>query len=238
MEISVVIPVYNEKENIYPMAEAVEKALKKEFENYEIIYINDGSNDGSKEELNKLASENKNIKAFHFTKNNGQSAAIDAGFQKSTGELVLMMDGDMQTDPEDVYELLKYIPEFDMVNGKRATREDGLKRKLASKIGNGFRNFVTGDNIQDTGCPLKLFKKEVVKSYRLFNGMHRFLPTLAKYMDYKVIEVPVRHYDRLHGESKYRVFGRGFKAFKDVFAVRWMKKRMLNWKIEGEINDR
>lgn len=233
MEISAVIPVYNEKDNIIPMTKRVETAFKKSFKEYEIIFINDGSNDGSYEVLNELSEINKNVKVYHFTKNNGQSAAIDAGFQKSQGELVLMMDGDLQTDPEDVYRLLEYIPEYDVVNGKRETREDGFKRKLASKIGNGFRNFVTGDDIQDTGCPLKLFKREVVKSYKLFNGMHRFLPTLAKYMGYKVTEVPVRHYDRLYGESKYRVFGRGFKAFKDVFAVRWMKGRILNWEIEG-----
>ncbi|WP_297598273.1 glycosyltransferase family 2 protein [uncultured Cetobacterium sp.] len=236
MEISAVIPVYNEKDNIYPMVDAVETALKKGFKNYEIIFVNDGSKDGSYEVLEELKKNNLNIKVYHFTKNNGQSAAIEAGFKKASGELVLMMDGDLQTDPEDVYELLKYIPEYDMVNGKRATREDGFKRKLASKIGNGFRNFVTGDNIEDTGCPLKLFKKEVVKSYKMFNGSHRFLPTLAKYMDYKVKEVPVRHYDRLYGKSKYKVFGRGFKAFKDVFATRWMKSRMLNWRIEGELN--
>ncbi|MEG0645423.1 MAG: glycosyltransferase family 2 protein [Cetobacterium sp.] len=236
MEISAVIPIYNEKDNIYPMLEAVETALRKGFKNYEIIFVNDGSKDGSYEILEEVKKNNFNVKVYHFTKNNGQSAAIEAGFKKAKGDLVLMMDGDLQTDPEDVYELLKYIPEYDMVNGKRATREDGFKRKLASKIGNGFRNFVTGDNIQDTGCPLKLFKKEVAKSYKMFNGMHRFLPTLARYMGYKVKEVPVRHYDRLHGQSKYKVFGRGFKAFKDVFAVRWMKNRMLNWEIEGELN--
>ena len=210
MEISAVIPVYNEKDNIIPMAERIEAAFKKGFKEYEIIFINDGSTDGSYELLNQLREQNKNVKVYHFTKNNGQSAAIDAGFQKSQGSLVLMMDGDLQTDPEDVYKLLEYILEYDVVNGRRATREDGFKRKLASKIGNGFRNFVTGDNIQDTGCPLKLFKKEVVKSYKLFNGMHRFLPTLAKYMGYKVIEVPVRHYDRLHGESKIQSFWKRF----------------------------
>ena len=200
MEISAVIPVYNEKDNIIPMAERIEAAFKKGFKEYEIIFINDGSTDGSYELLNKLREENKNVKVYHFTKNNGQSAAIDTGFQKSQGSLVLMMDGDLQTDPEDVYKLLEHIPEYDVVNGRRATREDGFKRKLASKIGNGFRNFVTGDNIKDTVCPLKLFKKEVVNSYKLFNVMHRFLPTLAKYMCYKVIEIPLRHYDRLHGE--------------------------------------
>lgn len=234
MEISVVIPVYNEKENIQPMVERIEEVFSKNFKEYEIIFINDGSYDGTHDKLEKVKKLNPHVKAFHFTENNGQSAGIDAGFKKASGDLVLMMDGDMQTDPEDVLKLMKYIPEYDVVNGRRATREDGFKRKLASKIGNGFRNFVTGDNIQDTGCPLKLFKKEVVKSFVLFDGMHRFLPTLAKYRGFKVTEVPVRHYDRVYGESKYRVFGRGFKAFKDVFAVRWMKNRLLKYQIEGE----
>ncbi|MGL5088231.1 MAG: glycosyltransferase family 2 protein [Cetobacterium sp.] len=235
MEISAVIPVYNEKENILPMLQRIESAFKKEFKEYEIVFVNDGSNDGSYDILNKIKLENKNVRVYHFIKNKGQSAALDAGFQKAEGDLILMMDGDLQTDPEDVYKLLKFIPEYDFVNGKRATREDGFKRKLASKIGNGFRNLVTGDNIVDTGCPLKLFKKDIVKHYKMFNGMHRFLPTLAKYNGFKVIEVPVRHYDRLYGESKYKVFGRGFKAFKDVFAVRWMKNRILDWEIEEQI---
>ncbi len=224
--------MYNERENILPMAEKLSFALAKHFNYYEIIFINDGSTDGSLEVFNQLIEDNNKVKVYHFTANNGQSAAIDAGFQKANGELVLVMDGDMQTDPEDLAVLLPYIAQYDFVNGKRAKRNDGFKRHLASLVGNGFRNLITGDNIQDTGCPLKLIRRDVVKSYKLFNGMHRFLPTLAKYMGYKVIEIPVRHYDRQFGTSKYRVFGRGFKAFFDVFAVRWMKNRILKWKIK------
>lgn len=234
MEISVVIPVYNELENIMPMVERIEISLNKTFKEYEIIFVNDASNDGSYELLEKLKIENPHVVPYHFEKNSGQSAGIDCGFKKSKGNLVVMMDGDLQTDPEDIHELLKYVPEYDMVNGKRATREDGFKRKLASKLGNGFRNLVTNDNIEDTGCPLKLFKREVAKSYEMFNGMHRFLPTLARYRGYKVIEVPVRHYDRLYGVSKYKVFGRALKAFTDCFAVRWMGKKMLNYSVKGE----
>lgn len=234
MQISVVIPVFNELENIMPMVERITASLEKRFQEYEIVFVNDASTDGSYELLEKLKKENKHVVPYHFVKNSGQSAGIACGFQRARGELVVMMDGDLQTDPEDIHELLKYIPEYDMVNGKRATREDGFKRKIASTIGNGFRNFITQDNIEDTGCPLKLFKKEVAQSYQMFNGMHRFLPTLARYRGYKVIEVPVRHYDRLHGVSKYKVFGRAFKAFSDCFAVRWMGKKMLKYKVMGE----
>ncbi|WP_300358682.1 glycosyltransferase family 2 protein [Fusobacterium sp.] len=230
--ISVIAPVYNEKENIPILIEKTEQVLKKRFTSYEIILVDDGSTDGSKEILDKEANKNGHIKVYHFTENNGQTAALAAGFKLCTGDLVVTMDADLQTDPEDIYTLLAYIDDYDMINGKRETREDGLKRKFSSFVGNTVRNFITDDNIKDTGCPLKLFKKEVVKSYYLFEGMHRFLPTLAKMNGFKVLEVPVRHYDRQYGKSKYGVFNRLFKGLKDAFAVRWMKKRKLKYKIE------
>lgn len=230
--ISVVAPVYNEKDNVSRFIEKVENALKKGFDSYEIILVNDGSTDGSKEILNEEAKKNGHVKVFHFTKNNGQTAALDFAFKKASGDLILMMDSDLQTDPEDVYTLLPYIKEYDMVNGKRETREDGLKRKISSIVGNSVRNYITGDDIKDTGCPLKLFKKEVVKSFYLYEGMHRFLPTLAKINGFKVVEIPVKHYDREFGYSKYGVFNRLFKGLKDAFAVRWMKKRRLRYQVE------
>lgn len=233
LELSVIAPIYNEEENIERLTERICEAVEKKFENYEIIYVNDGSSDNSKEILDKLASKNSRVKVYHFTKNNGQTAAISAGFEKCHGELVVTMDADLQTDPEDIYRLLPYIGEYDMVNGRRATREDGIVKKLSSIVGNGVRNKITGDNIQDTGCPLKLYKLEVVKKYKLFDGMHRFLPTLAKMNGYRVIEVPVRHFDREFGVSKYGVWNRLFKGLKDAFAVRWMMKRNLNYDFEN-----
>ena len=230
--ISVIAPVYNEKENIKRFIEKVEIALKKRFDSYEIILIDDGSTDGSKELLDREAERNGHVKVYHFTKNNGQTAALAAGFKVCTGDFVVTMDSDLQTDPEDIYILLAYINEYDMVNGRRATREDGINKKISSLIGNGMRNLITGDNIKDTGCPLKLFKKEVVETFYLYEGMHRFLPTLSKINGFKVIEVPVRHYDRDYGQSKYGVFNRLFKGLKDAFAVRWMKKRRLSYEFE------
>ncbi len=230
--ISVIAPVYNEKENIKRFIEKVEIALKKRFDSYEIILIDDGSTDGSKELLDREAERNGHVKVYHFTKNNGQTAALAAGFKVCTGDFVVTMDSDLQTDPEDIYILLAYINEYDMVNGRRATREDGINKKISSLIGNGMRNLITGDNIKDTGCPLKLFKKEVVETFYLYEGMHRFLPTLSKINGFKVIEDPVRHYDREYGQSKYGVFNRLFKGLKDAFAVRWMKKRRLSYEFE------
>lgn len=230
--ISIIAPVYNEKENIKRFIEKVEIALKKRFDSYEIILVDDGSTDGSKELLDREAERNGHVKVYHFTKNNGQTAALAAGFKACTGDFVVTMDSDLQTDPEDIYILLAYITEYDMVNGRRATREDGINKKISSLIGNGMRNLITGDDIKDTGCPLKLFKKEVVDTFHLYEGMHRFLPTLSKINGFKVIEVPVRHYDREYGQSKYGVFNRLFKGLKDAFAIRWMKKRKLSYEFE------
>lgn len=230
--ISVIAPVYNEKDNIVKFINKVEKALKKEFYSYEIILVNDGSTDGSTKILNEAAVSNAHVKVLNFSKNNGQTAALDAGFKKATGDLIVTMDSDLQTDPDDIYILLKYIDRYDMVNGCRKTREDGLKRKISSTVANKIRNFITRDDIKDTGCPLKLFKKKVIESFYLYEGMHRFLPTLAKINGFKVIEVPVRHYDREFGTSKYGVFNRLFKSLKDAFAVRWMKKRHLHYSFE------
>lgn len=229
-QISVIAPVFNEEDNIVRFIQKTESALKKQFKNYEILLINDGSTDNSKNILNEEARKNNSIKAYHFTKNNGQTSALVAGFEKCQGDLVVTMDSDLQTNPEDIYTLLPYLDKYDMINGRRITREDGIGKKIQSKIGNKIRNLITGDDIQDTGCPLKVMKKDVAKSYRLFEGMHRFLPTLAKMNGFEVIEIPVRHYDREFGFSKYNAFNRTFKGLKDAFAVRWMKSRVINYK--------
>ena len=213
MRISVVAPIYNEKDNIKRFINKVEKAVKKGFESYEIVLVDDGSTDGSGRDTRRRGKEKRTFKSIaHFTENNGQTAALDAGFKHCTGDLVLMMDSDLQTNPNDLYLLLGYLDNYDMVNGRRETREDGFMRKLSSFIGNTVRNFITNDDIKDTGCPLKLFKKKVVESFYLFEGMHRFLPTLAKINGFKVVEVPVRHYDREFGVSKYGVFNRLLKV--------------------------
>ncbi len=234
MEISFVIPLYNEEDNILPLLEKLEKAVENKYISYEFIFVNDGSIDATGKILSELAHKKDYVKPIFFKKNSGQSAALDAGFKYATGDIVVSLDGDLQSDPESISLLVPYLKKYDMVNGIRVSREDEFIRKLSSIIGNGFRNFITKDNIKDTGCPLKVFKKEVVKSYDLYKGMHRFLPTLAKINGFSVIEVPIPHYDRIHGKSKYTVFNRMFVGFEDVFAVRWMKKRRLHYEIITE----
>ena len=227
MEISVVMPVYNEEENIIPAVEKVLSVLKRGFNEYEVILVNDGSSDNSKKNIETAVSHSLYVKALHFNKNMGQSAATFEGIKAAKGKFIVTMDSDMQTDPEDIYLLLNYVDKYDFINGKRSSREDGLIRKISSFLGNTVRNIITGDNIEDTGCPLKLFKKECSEAFLPLKGMYRFMPTLAKIAGYSVIEVPVRHYDRIYGTSKYGIFNRLFKGLKDAFGVRWIKSRYI-----------
>lgn len=231
MEISFVIPVFNEEENINILVKKLEETVKYHFNSYEFIFIDDGSTDKTKEILLDIMKVKSYVKPILFKYNCGQTAALAAGFRFAKGDIIVSMDGDLQSDPLDIYLMIPYLKEYDMINGMRKTREDGIIRKFSSIIGNGFRNLITGDNISDTGCPLKVFKKDVVRSFYLYKGMHRFLPTLAKMNGFTVKEVPVSHYDRIFGKSKYGVFNRLFTGFEDVLAVRWMKKRRINYEI-------
>jgi glycosyltransferase involved in cell wall biosynthesis len=166
---------------------------------------------------------------FHFDRNYGQSSAFDAGFKHSTGDLVITIDGDLQNDPADIGTLLPHVKTFDLVCGWRTDRHDSLVRTLSSRIANAVRSAVTGDQVHDTGCSLKIFRRAVVDKLQLFNGMHRFFPALALMHGFTVTEVPVRHYPRAHGLSKYGVGNRLFKSLHDLIAVRWMQTRVLRY---------
>lgn len=232
VELSVVVPVYNEVENLEMLTDKIVQAVSKRFESYEIVYIDDGSKDGSSELMDRLGRDNPSVKAYHFTKNNGQTAAFAAGFAKAEGALVLTLDADMQVDPADMEKLLPYVPEYDLVCGIRAERNDSIVKKASSWVGNSVRNWLTHESIVDTGCPLKLFKREVAKSYWLFEGMHRFFPTLAKMNGFKVTQVPVNHFPRQFGQSKYGVWNRMWKGLKDAMAVRWMQRRKIRYEFK------
>ncbi len=175
---------------------------------FEILFIDDGSS----ETLDRLAADDPRVRVFHFDRNYGQSSAVDAGFKHSVGALVITIDGDLQNDPADIGTLLPHVKTFDLVYGSRTNRHDSLVRVLSSKIANAVRSAVTGDQVHDTGCSLKIFRRTVVDKLQLFNGMHRFSPALALMQGLTIIEVPVRHYPRTHGLSKYGVGNRSSKA--------------------------
>ena len=234
--ISVVVPIKDERDNLLALTAQLIKVLEGREESttapFEIIYVDDGSTDGSSEILDRLAVDHPPVRVLHFDRNYGQSAGFDAGFKRSSGALVVTMDGDLQNDPQDIGILLNYAKDYDLVCGWRTERHDTITRKISSRVANAVRNAVTGDRVHDTGCSLKVFRRPVVDRLQLFNGMHRFFPALALMHGFTVTEVPVRHHPRTHGISKYGVGNRLFKGLYDLLAVRWMQTRVLRYRLK------
>ena len=237
MDLSVVFPVYNEEENVPILLGEIAKALDGQPWTYEIVAVDDGSRDRSLEVLRAARATHPNLRVIALEKNSGQTAALDAGWRAARGAFVVSLDADLQNDPADIPKMIRRREELgvDMIIGVRVNRHDTWSRKMQSKIGNGVRNWITGDRITDTGCSLKLVRREAVDRVRLYTGMHRFLPTLVRMAGYKVSEMPVNHRARQFGVSKYGAMNRAFRGLADCFAVRWMGKRMLNYRIREEL---
>ncbi len=230
---SVVIPIKDERDNLLVLTEqlltVMGTALLSRTAPFEIIYTDDGSIDGSSDLLDSIASTHKTVKVLHFDRNYGQSSAFDAGFRHAAGELIITMDGDLQFDPADILKLLPFSAEYDLVCGWRKDRHDTFTKRLSSRLANAVRSRMAGDRIHDTGCSLKIFRRPVIERIPMFEGMHRFFPALALMHGFTVTEVPVRHYPRKHGVSKYGVGNRLFKGLYDLIAVRWMQSRCLRY---------
>lgn len=233
VELSIVVPLFNEVGNVDPLVERVEAASTAFPEPWELVVVDDGSTDGSGERLDELAATHPRLRALHFTENSGQSAAMDAGFQHSRGRWVAFLDADLQTYPEDIPTLLETLRNegVDAVVGIRQQRQDSWWRRFSSSFANGVRNRLTREDITDTGCPLKVFRGEAIRSIRAFNGYHRFLPTLLKMEGYSVLQVPVRHTARTAGASKYGTWDRAFRGLRDALGVRWLQDRHLRWRL-------
>lgn len=235
--VSVVVPIKDERDNLPALHEQLVKVLGSQAQSheaaYEIIYIDDGSSDGSSEYLDTLAGQDRFARVVHFDRNYGQTAAFDAGFRHAAGDLIVTLDGDLQFDAEDIPKLILLARQYDLVCGWRKERHDNVVRKLSSRFAFIVRNAVTRDGIHDTGCSLKVFRRAVVEKLQLFEGMHRFFPALALLHGFSVTEVPVRHYPRAHGVSKYGVGNRVFKSLHDLVAVGWMRRRVLRYRIKS-----
>lgn len=213
MKYSVIIPVKDEQENIKPLIDKIKEVLK---EDYEIIFVDDGSKDDTYEEICKY-----DVRCVKFRKNYGQTAAMMAGFKHAEGDIIISMDGDLQNSPEDIPRLLSIMEEgYDMVTGWRRERKDPFFKKLISKGANWFGQKLTGVKIHDSGCSLKVYKKEVAKNLKLFGEMHRFIPAIAISQGYSVGEIAVTHYPRIHGKTKYGL-KRIIKGLLDVLFVKF-----------------
>lgn len=234
-DFSLVVPVYNEKDNIIPLFVRVDSMARANALSYELIFVDDGSTDGSREVINKLEEDNGHVKKIFFTKNNGQSAAVAAGIKKASRKAIVTIDADLQNDPDDIPAFLKELDRFDVVCGYRAKRRDNIVRRLSSRIANRVRSFFTKDNLKDIGCALRAYRSDCgVKDICFFNGIHRFVPAILLFKGCSITEIPTKHHPRIHGVSKYNLFNRLFKVIYDLFGVQWMKSRWIDYKIEQE----
>jgi glycosyltransferase involved in cell wall biosynthesis len=223
--ISVVLPVYNERDNLIPLLDELEEALSSLNRPYEIIAVDDGSRDGSKEVLRSAAAERKHLKAIFFRRNSGQAAAFDAGFRAASGEIVVTMDADRQNDPSDIRSMVAKLDEgFDVVTGWRKKRKDGLfLRRFPSRVANFIIRQLTGTSIHDLGCSLKVYRRHVTDEMRLYGEMHRFISVLAAGQGANVGEVVVNHRPRIAGRSKYGLT-RSVKVLLDLTTVWFMRR--------------
>ncbi len=230
-DLSIVVPVFEEKDNLGPLVDEILEVLAPTGLGVEIVLVNDGSRDGSAERIGDLARSHPEVRGLHFRENRGQSAAFDAGFKAARGRAVVTLDADLQNDPRDIPALVAALEAHDAAVGYRRIRYDSWLRRISSRIANSVRNRLSGDDIIDTGCSLKAFRADALRDLKLFTGMHRFLPTLLRMEGRTVVQLPVNHRSRRAGESKYGVWNRVFRSFVDLLAVRWMKKRRLGYEV-------
>lgn len=221
--VSILIPIYNEEENLFPLSERLIHTLKKIGRPYEIIFIDDGSTDGSFDTLIEISKKFPNIKVVSLSRNFGQTAALSAGIDCSSGDILIPMDGDLQNDPEDIEILLKKLEDgYDVVSGWRKERKDPfLKRRLPSIIANKIISFIGGVRLHDYGCTLKAYRRDILKNIKLYGEMHRFIPIYAQWVGARVTEVPVRHHPRVSGKSKYGL-SRIIKVILDLMVVKFL----------------
>ncbi len=235
--LSVVVPVYNEEANIPLLIRELATTLDTLDHRSEIILVDDGSCDGSLQALRNAHAADPRIRVLSFEDNAGQSAAMAAGFRAARGEVIVTLDADLQNSPADIPLLLEKLPEYDMACGWRVNRQDPWLRRVSSRVANAVRNRVNDEQIRDTGCSLKAYKRACLERIKLYNGMHRFLPTLFRMEGFRVVEVQVGHTRRRHGTSKYNIGNRLVPSLFDLLAIRWMKKRRIHYRIREEFGE-
>ncbi len=232
-ELTIVVPVYNEEDNMERLEKELSEFLPKASVRSCVLFVNDGSKDSSLEKIRDICGRHHDFYYISSSANHGLSTAIKAAIDTVESRLIGYIDADLQTNPEDFNLLLQHTADHQLVAGIRAKRKDSWFKNLQSKIANGFRRSMTGDTATDTGCPLKVMWTDYAKQLPFFDGMHRFLPALMILVDGKFYEMPVRHYPRIAGVSKYHLYNRLVSPFMDCFAYRWMKKRFIRYDIDN-----
>jgi glycosyltransferase involved in cell wall biosynthesis len=227
--LSLVVPCYNEQENIPTLLRRVEASLDLLGKPYEVLMVDDGSSDASPHLLADAKSTRPWLRVIRLVKNAGQSAAFEAGFEAARGELIATIDADLQNDPEEIPRLVPLLGGYDMITGWRKDRQDTNFRKWQSRQANRIRNWISQETVNDSASSLKLYRAQCVKGMKLWKGAHRFFPTLVKMRGYTCLEVPVKHSPRFAGTAKYGFRNRAFRAFIDLLGVRWMKSRAIRF---------
>lgn len=231
-ELTVIIPVYNEEDNLERVYLQMNEFMKSARKKTKVLFVNDGSKDGSLKKIKEICTRSDAFSYCSFARNSGLSAAIKAGFDCSDTPWTGYLDADLQTSPNDFNILLEHAEGYDLVTGVRKNRKDSLVKNLSSLIANGIRRAFTHDGMDDTGCPLKIIRTDVAKRIPMFKGLHRFLPAMVLLQDRRVLQVPVQHFPRIAGKSKYHLWNRLFGPLIDCFAYLWMKKKYINYRIE------
>lgn len=228
LDYSVVLPVYNERDNLEPLIHEIARALEPEAKPFEIICVDDKSSDGSLERLRALTSTRPYVRVLEHRRNAGQSAALASGISRARGAIIITLDADGQNNPVDLPSLLRVLtPDVDAVCGVRQKRKDTAIRRISSGLANRFRRWSTGDTFQDSGCNFRVMRKSALRDLPVFNGLHRFIPLLLQAQGYNVIEVPISHRPRVWGTSKYGIHNRLWRGLADCMAMRWWKKRNI-----------
>jgi dolichol-phosphate mannosyltransferase len=237
VELSVVIPVYNEEDNLPLLWPELRGVLESMAVTFEVIFVDDGSRDRSAELIRAMRETDPRVRLVRLKANAGETAATDAGFKAVRGRRVVTMDADLQNDPHDIPALVQRLEQWDAVTGWRITRGDGdsIMRRLSSRVANTTRNWISEESIRDSGCTFRAFRRECLRGLVLYRGFHRFIPTLLRMRGYLVVEMPVRNRPRRFGQSKYGVLNRVFVAFIDLLVVRWMKSRMLRYEVAEDL---
>ena len=233
IDLSVVIPVYNEEASLPPLWSELREVLERLGLAFEVVFVDDGSRDRSAEIIRAFREADRRVRLVRLKANGGETAATDAGLKTARGRRVVVMDADLQNDPADIPMLLSHLDQWDAVTGWRVDRAagDNLVRRVSSRVANRIRNWVSDETIQDSGCTFRAFRRECLRGLVLYRGFHRFIPTLLKMRGYRVIEVPVGHRPRRFGRSKYGVLNRAAVAFVDLLMIRWMTARLLRYEV-------
>lgn len=230
-EFTIIVPLYNEQDNLKRVETTLNDYLKKASVSTKVLFVNDGSSDNSQQLIEEICGRSSHFEYITFEKNCGLSAAIKAGFDHVQTPFLGYIDADLQTTPEDFNKLLAYKNDYDLITGVRQDRKDSVFKNFLSTTANAIRRSFTHDNMEDTGCPLKVIRTESAKRIPMFKGLHRFLPAMILLQNGSVLEVPVRHFPRIAGKANFGLWNRLFGPLMDCFAYLWMKKKYINYTI-------